>query len=232
MLLVQVNNATMKVCSTICVLVSYLSLTLAAPVLDQDVSRDVDSNSDTDTDISRSSTATTRDENWKITQKWLIESINRLQKDMNDISSSYTAHVDAAKSDSFKKERVFVHDVQILRADHTVLANQQQQIIQLIKERRLSDKAEEEANDNQKKAEKKTSAMSDDQSSNRKSHHHRRHTRRSQHVEQEKKFEANTQKNVTELFAQVSALHDITLALFHDMQDLEVRVGKKQLPED
>lgn len=169
------------------------------------------------------------DENWHVTQKWLIESINRLRGEINELGHNYEVHFRNKETDDMKNQQDFVHDLAVLRADHSVLANQQQKIIDLIKEWRDADTI------------KTTTETTVPQHPSLESHpdpvvrHHRRKHRRrifSDFMDHEKKFESQASKNVTELFGEVSALHDITLALFHDVQDLEQRLDKKETSAD
>ena len=160
------------------------------------------------------------DKNWKITQKWLIESINRLRQEINDLGHNYEVHTQTKDSQDVKNQQDFIHDVAVLRADHSVLANQQKKIIHMIQEWRKAPSAT--------KAETQDDIKSRAVQPHRHKSHRRRHLKRpfKDFMVNEKKFERQTAKNVTELFSEVSSLHDITLALFHDVQDLEQRLSK------
>lgn len=166
--------------------------------------------------------------NHQKTQRWLIESVSRLQKELNEVAASYAGHLDSSELNAQQQQRSFVNDVAALRADHTILAKQQEQIIQLIKNHAFNRDSSEERNQKDSSAAQTTSTVSPPRASAK----HRKHGRRlHRKLEEEKKFEKTATRNITELFGEVSALHDITIALFHDLQDLEKRAAEKT-PEE
>lgn len=161
--------------------------------------------------------------NWLKTQNWLIDSINRLQREVNELSTSVTGHLDANDAESQSQQRAFVHDVAVLRADHTILAQQQQRIIQLIKERldqTAAARNDQPAASNQVNFNAPTTNADQRPPS--------KHKRRP-FVRELKKFEVDSKQNFTEVFAELKAQHDITLALFDDLRALEMRLAKQQL---
>lgn len=73
--------------------------------------------------------------NWSVTQNWLISSINQLKSEMNQLGHSFNDHVSVQESDEKHGQQSLAHDMAVLRADHTILSQQQQLLIRLLKER-------------------------------------------------------------------------------------------------
>ena len=187
--------------------------------------------------------------NWSMTQKWLIESINQLKREMNELGHSYEEHVSRQETEEGHAKQSLAHDLAVLRADHTILSQQQQIIIKLLKERsgekepllvqvqeRLASPVHlllpESGEKSQKPQDAKDGEESEDLSHGKHHHRHHRHHSRSnkqldQLVDREKKFEQNSSQKVHELSEELTALHDISIAMFHEMQDLEKKVEKQ-----
>lgn len=195
------------------IIVSVASVAVCAPLHNEEAS-------------SLDSESSKRGTNWLTTQNWLIDSINRLQRELNEVSTSITGHLDASDAESQSRQRAFVHDVAVLRADHTILSQQQQRIIQLIKERTLRDSDAAASNDNQD-GETKDEINVNARKSVIVEHRAAAKHKRRPFVRAVKKFEAETKQNITEVFAELKAQHDITLALFDDLRDLEMRLAKQ-----
>ncbi|KAI1301885.1 hypothetical protein HDE_03030 [Halotydeus destructor] len=166
------------------------------------------------------------DSNWLTTQKWLIDSINQLQKEINELSTSFTTHVDSSQSDEFKKQSDFAHDIAILRADHTVLSSQQQIIINLIKQRQNGGQ-----DDGQETKPAESHSQENGHKKGKRKHRHRRRHGNQLVVKDadgqgaSDQFQLKATKTITDLSEEVNALHDITISLFRDLQDLEKKVS-------
>lgn len=76
---------------------------------------------------------TSREKTLLITQKWLIDNINLLRREMNELARDYNQHVDSSKAEEVRKEVEFVRDVSSLRSDHTILQQTLQQLIDIVK---------------------------------------------------------------------------------------------------
>lgn len=249
--------------SIIFILITFFSVSSASPI--------VKTLTEGDAQVNIPSTQfDTREKNWEITQKWLIESINRLREEINELGHNYNVHMASKDADIDRNQANFVHDIAVLRADHTILANQQKEIITLIKnqpsvvmEKLISPvivnklpknsanfpKFEQNSANLQETSgnfenSQETSGQDangnwhkkdmDTQSGRR--HHKRHHPRVEKLEEKEEKLEEKGEKleekeeklegNLNRMNQQVSALHDITLALFHGVQDLETKIEK------
>lgn len=192
------------------------------------------------------------DNNWSVTQKWLISSINQLKGEMNQLGHNYNEHMEEEVSKESHSQQSLAHDLAVLRADHTILSQQQQMIIKLLKERTSAvpassttlvqvqeklasavevigvEQGEEEGEEEDDDGVKDTSSPHHG-----KHHHHshrghrRKHEKFDQLKDREERFEETSSNQIRELVSELTALHDITIAMFHEMQDIEKKVEHK-----
>ena len=161
--------------------------------------------------------------NWLLTKAWLIDNINLVKKELNELATDYNQHVEASNTLNHDQQQQLVQEVATLRADHAVLANQQKQIISLIKSFSKSNVGRSnqvEKNKNQvnnyyeEKHEERHEVLN--------KNHKKRHIIFSRHHLQQ--FEDQTRHNITELSEQLSSLHDITVKVFRDLLRIEKKV--------
>jgi len=74
-----------------------------------------------------------REKTWLLTQQWMIDNINRLHHELNELARDYNQHVERSREEQSQKEAEFVRDITSLRADHSVIEQHQQQILDYIK---------------------------------------------------------------------------------------------------
>ena len=156
-----------------------------------------------------------------ITQKWLIDNINLLRREMNEMARDYNQHIDANKQEAIRKEVEFVRDVDTLRADHTLLARNQLQIINLIKNQQQSVTI---TNSNENENNSNNIESTSDSSTNQ--HHHRKHLRHLVYdlIKEEANFENETKHNLSSLTTQLTDLHQVTISLYRDLKELKKRI--------
>lgn len=177
-----------------------------------------------------STTTTTTEKNWLLTKAWLIDNINRLRREMSELERDYSQHLDAAEKANEAKERQFLEDITKLRADHTVLSQQQKQIIYLVKKvsKAKGTKSSTSENDIRSSIYQKSPAVMEQQS-NRISNNQRRSALVKRAIgENGDRFQATTTQNMVEVFSELSALHDLTLTLFTDMREMEHRLAIRE----
>lgn len=166
------------------------------------------------------------EKNWLLTKAWLIDNINRLRRELSELERDYSTHLKTIEQTNAEKEKQFIQDISKLRADHTVLSQQQKHIIYLIKKSVLYKPSVSE-NDfkhrmNVGKLLLKSSRKIADAPT-----HIRRHIKRDVSSVQMESFESQTRRDLKETFAELSSLHDITLAMFDDLRKLEKRIDRK-----
>lgn len=176
-----------------------------------------------------------------VTQKWLISSINQLKSEMNQLGLRFNEHDEEQKTKESHSQQTLAYDLAVLRADHTIMSQQQQMIIKLLKERpaatlvQVQEKVaspveliikEEESKRQEpgKKDEAGTSAEAD-QAAVRHAQRHRQHGKFDQLKLREAEFEEQSSNQIQELSAELTALHDITISIFHEIQDIEKKVN-------
>ena len=157
--------------------------------------------------------------NWLLTKAWLIDNINLVKKELNELATDYNQHVEASNTLNHDQQQQLVQEVATLRADHAVLANQQKQIISLIKSYSKSNvgksnQVEKNKNEVNNYYEEKHEVLN--------KNHKKRHIIFSRHHFQQ--FEDQTRHNITELSEQLSSLHDITVRVFRDLLRIEKKV--------
>lgn len=174
------------------------------------------------------STTTTTEKNWLLTKAWLIDNINRLRREMSELERDYSQHLDAAEKANEAKERQFLEDITKLRADHTVLSQQQKQIIYLVKKvsKSKGTKSSTSENDIRSSIYQKSPVM--EQQSNSISNRRRSNLVKRAIGENGDRFQATTTQNMAEVFSELSALHDLTLTLFTDMREMEHRLAIRE----
>ena len=176
----------------------------------------------------------TRDKNWEITQRWLIQSMNRLRQEINELGHNYNVHIKNNDANVDRNQANFVHDIAVLRADHTVLANQQKEIINLIKtkpsvvlEKLVSpvivNKPPDKYQNDRSDDDGDVSDEKKDSDRERPHRHHRRHPK----VEKIEEKEEILEENLSKMSQRVNSLNEITLALFHGVRDLETKIQDK-----
>lgn len=155
-----------------------------------------------------------------ITQKWLIDNINLLRREMNEMARDYNHHIDANKQEAIRKEAEFARDVDSLRADHTLLARNQLQIINLIKNQQQHSTSTIKSNENENN---NIESTSDSSTIN---NHHRKNLRHLVYdlIKEEANFESETKHNLSSLTTQLTDLHQITLSLYRDLKELKKRI--------
>lgn len=176
--------------------------------------------------------------NWLLTKAWLIDNINLVKKELNELATDYNQHVEASNTLNHDQQQQLVQEVATLRADHAVLANQQKQIISLIKSYSKSnvgkpnqvEKSKNQVNnDYEEKHEEKHKEKYEEKHEERhevlNKNHKKRHIIFSRHHIQQ--FQDQTRHNITELSEQLSSLHDITVRVFRDLLRIE-----KNMQED
>jgi hypothetical protein len=204
--------------------------------------------------------------NWSLTQNWLISSINQLKGEVNQLGRSYNEHVQEQESESSHSQQSLAHDLAVLRADHTIMSNQQQMLIKLLKERLTSDgkaaavpptttliqvqekiaspvellreeriTTETEGREEGKEEPQEQAGSSDEEDEDSSQNHGKRHHHRKHHhhkkfdqlQEREEQFEQQSSRQVESIKSELSALHEITISMFHEMQDLEKKIEDK-----
>lgn len=158
------------------------------------------------------------DKNWLLTKAWLIDNINRLRRELGELERDYTQHLNTIEQNNSIKEKAFVEDIAKLRADHTVLSQQQKQIIYLIKKNQLfKQRTSLSENDIKYRLMKKVPDAPKT----------RRPIKRDVSAIQTESFESETRRNMKETFAQLSSLHDITISIFDDLRYLQRKMNNK-----
>jgi len=169
-----------------------------------------------------------REKTWLLTQQWMIDNINRLHHELNELARDYNQHVERSREEQSQKEAEFVRDITSLRADHSVIEQHQQQILDYIKVNSKNNNINNIDNNNQissqiermislKPAYYKIAAS--------KSLKKRRHLL-SNLLKREKQFEDEAKQNVSQLYDKLNSLNDITFDLFEDVQDIQSRLLK------
>ena len=65
-------------------------------------------------------------------QDWLMKSLDQLLYEMKEFGHEYNVQVQSRQASDEKNQKSLAHDLAILRADHTIMAEQQRNLIQLI----------------------------------------------------------------------------------------------------
>jgi len=169
------------------------------------------------TEVTTSASTANKERNWLLTKAWLIDNINRLRHEFNELERDYSHHVESSDTMKQMKDKKTVEEMATLRADHTVLSQQQKQIIQLIKRSQLYSTGPYVS---------KHQMMATTTQSPKKSHK-KRHSNFTHFVKKEQSFEDQTKHNMSEVFAEMSALHDITINIFEDLMDIQKKVNQK-----
>jgi hypothetical protein len=202
------------------IFMAVFAITTAAPVVTQIDSNRL-SNAIPKSNEETIATSSNKERNWLLTKAWLIDNINRLRHEFNELERDYSNHVETSNTLNSNKDKQLVQDIATLRADHTVLSQQQKQIIQLIKKNQILNNGNHESKEETKVTETTTN------SNLLKKKHKKRHSNFKHFQQKEQLFEDQTKRNMTEVFAEMSALHDITLTLFEDLISLEKRISDK-----
>jgi len=202
------------------IFMAVFAITTAAPVVTQIDSNRL-SNAIPKSNEETIATSSNKERNWLLTKAWLIDNINRLRHEFNELERDYSNHVETSNTLNSNKDKQLVQDIATLRADHTVLSQQQKQIIQLIKKNQILTNGNHESKEETKVIETTTN------SNLLKKKHKKRHSNLKHFQQKEQLFEDQTKRNMTEVFAEMSALHDITLTLFEDLISLEKRISDK-----
>ena len=190
-------------------------------VLSNSASKPIESTTTTST-TTTTSASTSKERNWLLTKAWLIDNINRLRHEFNELERDYSQHIENDNTLNLKKDKQLVEEMATLRADHTVLSQQQKQIIQLIK------KSQIKSITSQPTKQQWTETNGSDNSVVLKRHKKRQiHSNFNDFVKKEQTFEDQTKRNMSEVFAEMSALHDITINIFEDLMDIEKKVNQK-----
>lgn len=197
------------------------TITTAAPVTVTPIDSNHLSNAIPKTNEGTMASSSNKERNWLLTKAWLIDNINRLRHEFNELERDYSHHIETSNTLNTNKDKQLVQDIATLRADHTVLSQQQKQIIQLIKKNQILNNGNHESRQTNEVMETTTS------SSFLKKRHKKRHSNFKHFQQKEQLFEDQTKRNMSEVFAEMSALHDITLTLFEDLQSLEKRISEK-----
>lgn len=173
------------------------------------------------------SSMSNKERNWLLTQKWLIDSINRLRSELNELARDYNQHMQTENYSAQHELKELIHDLASLRADHTVLADQQKQIIGLIKERQSPQSPQSPQSSKQSDQQDQQSDQNEIDAKRLVYSHHKHHKRRSSKLwKKEKLFEEQTKQNLSLISSEITALHDITVTLFEDLQSLDKKVNK------
>jgi hypothetical protein len=174
-----------------------------------------------------------KERNWLLTKAWLIDNINRLRHELNELARDYNQHIETSSNNHREQQKQLVLEIATIRADHTVLSQQQNQIIQLIKGNQIHNSESNsipQINELSSTTTTPVSIHSNEHSPHHVKRHKRRHSRHThshQHEHHQQVFEEQTQRNITELYSQVVNLHDITVSLFHELQNLDIKFGDK-----
>lgn len=167
---------------------------------------------------SSKSAVASNEKNWLLTKAWLIDNINRLRRELSELERDYSGHLDSIERSNSEKEKQFIEDITKLRADHTLLSQQQKQIIYLIKKNQMLRGRPTSENDihfasmNGKMKPTKVAVA-----------HIKRQMKRDLSHTMER---PNTEMN-KEIFAELSSLHDITLTLAANLQNVERRIENR-----
>lgn len=135
-------------------------------------------------------------------QEWLMKGVDQLLYEMKEFGHEYNVQVQSRQASDEKNQQSLAHDLAILRADHTIMAEQQRNLIQLIHKfiAQINQRAKEDqrqqqlpkeqgASDEEKTDQQVTIAWNNDSNSNnnelihgRKSYLHRRLGKLRRHI--------------------------------------------------
>ncbi|KAJ6219886.1 hypothetical protein RDWZM_005698 [Blomia tropicalis] len=172
--------------------------------------------------IQASSSTNSNEKNWLLTKAWLIDNINRLRRELSELERDYSQHLTKTEQVNEQKEKQFIDDLTKLRADHTVLSQQQKQIIYLIKKSQIGRIGQTKASSSSSTMNDITYSSIDKQKLA--SNAIKKQINKRDLTQQTESFESETRRNMKEVFAEMSSLHDITLTLFDDIKSLEHRL--------
>lgn len=164
-------------------------------------------------------TSANKDKNWLLTKAWLIDNINRLRHEIGELERDYSQHLQAEQQNSVHKEQQLLADISKLRADHTVLSQQQKQILYLIKKRTPYFKIKGNV-PSRNDINYKTNGMDHGKASD----PARQMIKRDLQSGREESFEAETKRNMKQVFAELSSLHDVTVSLLASVKRMRARV--------
>jgi hypothetical protein len=169
-------------------------------------------------------------------QEWLIQSINLMRRELNELGHNYNVHINTKEAEEIQSRQSLVHDLAVLRADHTILSNQQKQLIELIQQKVSRNNKEDSL-----KSDNIPESGDDQREMRSRGHHDRRHHHRRHHhkkhlesqeppkkAEEIAKLEEYTKERISSLSQELTSLHDVTISLFRDVQDLEQRMTEDQ----
>ena len=177
--------------------------------------------------VSPTTASSNKERNWLLTKAWLIDNINRLRHEFNELERDYSHHIDAAKVIDNDHDKKLVQDMSTLRADHIVLSQQQKQIIELIKKSQYESVKPTVVNKQQWLRDRQESGSSSGRVSSNSVLIKKRHKKRDSHLKNMvQTFEDQTKRNMSEVFAEMSALHDITISIFEDLMDLQKKINQ------
>jgi len=162
-----------------------------------------------------STMSSNKERNWLLTKAWLIDNINRLRHEFIELERDYNHHIESSDAMEVAKDKRMVQEMATLRADHTVLAQQQKQIIQLIKQRSHT------TGPYVPRSEFIETSTVMPKKSHKKRDSHLKHL-----IKKEQSFEDQTKRNMSEVFAEMTALHDITVNIFEDLMDIQKKVSQ------
>ena len=165
--------------------------------------------------------AANNEKNWLLTKAWLIDNINRLKRELNELERDYSQHLDSIERINSQKEKQFLEDINKLRADHAVLSQQQKQIIYLIKKNQLLRLKPSENDIHYVSMNMKPTKLLDSVVEV------KRQIKRDLTQSYTEAFQTETRRNTKEVFAELSALHDITLNLYDDLRNIERKIENR-----
>lgn len=184
------------------------------------------------TSTQQSTTSNSDDKNWLLTKAWLIDNINRLRRELNELERDYSQHLDSYQRDQQRDRNELIEDIVKLRADHQFLSQQQKQIFLLIKKnhyfRQKSMQSERyrtkipDSNQQSNQIERKKKTIKRDINGGRKLKNVVSPV--SNRIIVKEPFESMTKRNMKEVFAELSSLHDISIILFDGLRKLEKRI--------
>lgn len=149
---------------------------------------------------SHSKSYSQKEKTWLLTQEWIIDNINRLNHQLNELARDYNQHVERTKEEKSLKEAEFVRDITTLRADHSVIEQHQQQILNYIKHNRMKNQLSELLTREHMNNFHQTSFLNNLKK--------KRHSIL-KFIKSEKEFEKHTKNNVTQIFDQLTSLKNL-----------------------
>jgi len=161
------------------------------------------------------------EKNWLLTKAWLIDNINRLRRELSELERDYSGHLDKMERTNSQQEKQFIEDITKLRADHTILSQQQKQIIYLIKRNQMLRGRPISENDihyTPVKGNSKATKVADARIK-------RQMKRDVSQTIQSENFESETRRRMEQQQQELSSLHDMSMTIINNFRLMERRMA-------